>query len=147
MVRALLAGTKTQTRRLAKRDVAPYGERGDRLWVKEAFAAVDRNGRDFQGRLAEAEEYVFRADRPDAHLRWRSPLHMPRCASRILVQITDVRSEPLQSISENDALAEGVDSIAAYEKQWDVLNAPHAPWSENPRVWVVTFAREESRRG
>jgi hypothetical protein len=132
MVRALLAGTKTQTRRIAKPvrhpdlgnvyapgalvlehepqhvidRCCPYGRPGDRLWVRETHNT--------HGGLA-----TYRADGDwiaDYHreepqqprLRWVPAIHMPRTASRITLEITGTRVERLQDISEADALAEGV---------------------------------------
>lgn len=125
MVRALLNGTKTQTRRVAMHTVCgvrvarlaydpapdvracPYGVPGDRLWVRETFAPFSTGGA------------VYRADKPrfspDAHEvvggSWHPSIHMPRWASRLMLRITDVRVERLQDISEADAKAEGVEPI------------------------------------
>jgi len=134
MVRAVLAGRKTQTRRVVKlpdscgfatyfhpteytfshwdrgyeEDVAtvpcPYGVPGDRLWVREAWGASAR-------KPSEGDRIWYRADndRPTwAGDRWRPSIHMPRWASRILLEVTDVRVERVQEISEGDAVAEGV---------------------------------------
>jgi hypothetical protein len=178
MVRALLADTKTQTRRIARvpdddelahHDGAPadrvaaccpYGAPGDRLWVRETFASF-RDARrvkptdasyvvflDGRG-LAREGRYSIRA--PDAfdpaRVKWRPSIHMPRWASRILLEITDVRLERLQDISEADAIAEGVDrddyisARAEYAQLWDSINEERAPWAINPWVWVVSFRR------
>lgn len=150
MVKAILLGRKTQTRRPVKpqpqhqlvevlghvtygmdaaddgavwydadcvnpgREVhCPYGRVGERLWVRETWAKrvdVDENTeRD------KAIHYLkFRADGDDLDMewhsygRWRPSIHMPRWASRITLEITGVRVERLQSISEEDAKAEGV---------------------------------------
>ncbi|WP_313369194.1 hypothetical protein [Achromobacter animicus] len=125
MVRALLAGTKTQTRRIAKpvkhpdlgnlydagalvlerepqhviERACPYGRPFDRLWVREAFADVGCR-------------LTYRADTNDgAHCmvkRWTSSIHMPRSACRLVLDITSVHVERLQDINEADAIAEGV---------------------------------------
>lgn len=122
MVRAILDGTKTQTRRVAMHTVCgvrvarlaydpapdvcacPYGVPGDRLWVRETFAPFSTGGA------------VYRADKPrfspGAHEvvggSWHPSIHMPRWASRITLAITSVRVQRLQDISGADALAEGV---------------------------------------
>lgn len=141
MVRAILAGTKTQTRRVVKerhidaappvhffqylRENCPYGQPGDRLWVREAW----------QGPLLESEEQedefrqspdiykkpgfcAYRAtdtldaiDADGRELGWRPSIHMPRWASRILLEITAVRVERLHDITEADAQAEGVERV------------------------------------
>lgn len=188
MVRALLSGTKTQTRREYKASNGglwpnrndlpgmkqilrhcPYGERGDRLWVREAFAKID-------GQTQPWIETDYRAtykhgDRLGDSLgikkRWTPSIHMPRAASRILLEVTEVRVERLQCISEADAVAEGIfrkvgrtstgdvvetaeggELIYAfptqarehYRRLWDSINGPGA-WKANPWVWAVSFKR------
>jgi hypothetical protein len=137
MVRALLAGTKTQTRRALRspEDGARnrFGQPGERLWVREAFFAFGcwdtrfnaRKGRDewffTDMTLASGFSYRYEADEgpgADPHARreagaapaWhkRHALFMPRVAGRIVLEIVSVRVERLQDISEDDALAEGI---------------------------------------
>ena len=144
MVRAILEGRKTQTRRVAKVHDAhipgmispngsncarspeehlsycPYGQAGDRLWVRESFNWADRNdllpGESFKfcpERAAySAKNVVWKADGATEHpvwgkAYWKSSIHMPRWASRITLEITGVRVERVQEISEEDAIAEG----------------------------------------
>lgn len=152
MVRAILDGRKTQTRRVVKPGwlpiveemmrvngkwvwttfeydmTTPYGEPGDRLWVRETFCALRSYGergelRDLiEGPLSEetdVAEYEYRADSEfttDPDFKWRPSIHMPRWASRITLEITDVRVERLQDISEKDAHAEGVESDGGWEE-------------------------------
>jgi len=174
MVRALLADAKTQTRRvvnlgrLAKEQAeraragdysrlpCPYGVPGDRLWVREAFATDVVPG---------AREVIYRADQSDASAipaaaaAWRSfgwapSIFMPRWASRVTLEVTGVRVERLQDISEEDAAAEGIepdfgnaytcaarDYRRAFERGWDTINGTRAPWASNPWVWAVEFRR------
>lgn len=138
MVCALLAGTKTQTRRVVKPQphiveeggsvvgvhtpddqrhgrlgkmlYCPYGRPGDRLWVRETFARID-------GQQQPWIETDYRAtythgDRLGDSLgikkRWSPSIHMPRHASRITLEVTGVRLERLQDISASDARAEGI---------------------------------------
>jgi len=90
--------------------IACHFQPGDRLWVREAFA-LDDNGHE--------EWPIYRADGAALPVlpptrkasRWRSPIHMPRWASRIDLEITEVRVERLQDISEADALAEGIEEV------------------------------------
>lgn len=166
MVRAILNGTKTQTRRIVKPqpvhidglgtvmnpsvitgNSCKHGKPGDTLWVRETWAHRAL-------RVSGPEGYgcpVFRADDVDRRLpsgpynrvdRWRPSIHMPRWASRITLQITAVRVERLQDISEEDAIAEGVEFGAkeSYRTLWDSINGAGA-WDANPWVWVIEFKR------
>lgn len=209
MVRAILAGTKTQTRRVVKpqppsevtsagvmsapgrgydgewswlsgdpKDCdswgfvgeefrCPYGQPGDRLWVRETFY--------HHGACA-----CYRADgwtdAPDVGYqvtpapKWTPSIHMPRWASRILLEIFSVRVERLQAISDADSVAEGIScypfrpddgfpvcdgftyrendgkcglwpkAAQAYRELWESINGPGS-WDANPWVWVVEFKR------
>ncbi len=69
---------------------------------------------------------------------WRTPLHMPRWASRVQLEITDVRPEIVQRISEADAVAEGVESVEQFQKEWESLHGSMS-WSVPTWVWVYTF--------
>lgn len=87
--------------------------------------------------------------------RWRSPIYMPRWASRIMLEITNVRVERIQEMSPIDTVAEGVYhpqlnygiaegpyAIATFANYWDSLNEKRGyPWSSNPWVWVIEFKR------
>jgi hypothetical protein len=169
MVRALLSGRKTQTRRaivpqpvlgpvdhgerIPKPEVAPfrcrYGIPGDGLWVRERWGYR----RQFNRKSARpAGPVVYAADESSAHLplgAWRSSLHMPRRLSRIQLLITDVRMQRLQSISETDAPAEGfdpdgemADPLQWFHRLWDALHPRgDLAWCCNPWVWVIVFER------
>lgn len=192
MVRALLDGSKTQTRRVVKpqppnhmgtvrtlgdgdwqfvqdahtlADSAstwrcPYGQPDDRLWVRETFGHFERNDT-----LKPGDTIYYRADGECLELRpWRPSIHMPRWASRITLEITGVRVERLQDISEADAIAEGcaknhnnyywggphkagglkqmATARQAYQDLWESINGPGS-WEANPWVWVVGFKRAE----
>jgi len=180
MVRALLDGSKTQTRRALKvrcqeigeRDdgslwpwsenpdtaadhwhACPYGQPGDRLWVRETFCDLDDG------------EFEYRADGecdPNVVPRWTPSIHMPRAASRILLEIVSVRVERLQDISAADAKAEGVRpdevrqiscfglgqkdrdtlrkeaAVRPYTALWESINGTGS-WQANPWVRVVEF--------
>ena len=176
-VRAILAGTKTQTRRIAKLSSAgrverggrnwhvddpdaafacPYGQPGDRLWVRESLRFV-RVGENYHEHAVYAADGVRVPRCPDllpqfcdgmafGLARSVPSIHMPRWASRITLEITGVRVERLQDISAADAWAEGiayspdVDPVHAYRELWEQINGPGS-WDANPFVWVVEFRR------
>lgn len=140
---------------------SPYGVPGDRLYVREGFAPVDANGckcspreasfvvlpdgaqvyRDGQ-RVDPLPEYAQRAF---DGIKWRPSIHMPRWASRILLEVTDVRVERLRAITEQDAIAEGVSEVGfpreSFAALWDSINGERASWASNPWVWRVAFQR------
>lgn len=175
MVRAILDGRKTQTRRIVNKKhlpflanitgnfldgkwnqrPLPYEKLGDRLWVRETFLQ-DTNG------------FIYRADgdfEGNAPILggWRPSIHMPRWASRILLEIIGVRVERLQDISEDDAKSEGsyvcdyhgrimLDQRSnqgcykwGYRSLWESINGKGS-WDLNPFVWVVEFKTLEIAR-
>ncbi|CDN87367.1 hypothetical protein BN948_01789 [Hydrogenophaga intermedia] len=172
MVRAVLRDIdpKNQTRRICKLEVragmsepewasllrcCPYGQPGDRLWVREAWRTVAEADALPPRDLTPAHRIWYEADGLDqpGFGRYRPGMFMPRWASRILLEVTDVRVERLQDISEADAVAEGVEPVAthnrpgaiathcgAYELLWEQINGPGS-WDANPWVWVVSFKR------
>jgi len=167
MIRAILAGTKTQTRRIVKPqpiapDVqqyhCPYGQTGDRLWVKEGFHHCPHCDDGFVAYLAggfkSGDAAIDDDNRPlmpkcAAH-KWRPPIYMPRWASRITLEITDVRVERLQDISEADAEAEGTkNSLHLQGGRMANENFAHlwwgiygdGSWDANPWVWAISFRR------
>jgi hypothetical protein len=133
MVRALLAGTKTQTRRAWPEQPPPgvqvawvpgetsagrYGKPGDRLWVREAFSGphcmekTDELPAMPPGQWPQESAIWYWADGNPDYGDWTRPrpsIHMPRWASRITLEVTEVRVERLQDISEADAIAEGIE--------------------------------------
>lgn len=221
MVRAILEGRKTQTRRVVKwagnlngkpylnirnrtkavapaflsdlqnipeiRDiVCPFGMPGDRLWVRESFY-IDHCDYSEGGRLGSErpdgvtdDQIYYPADAAQDRPHWccqtipeccchevgrprvRSGRFMPRWASRITLEITNIRVERLQDISEDDAKAEGIELItgepmyadepvqrysakAQFRGLWDKINGKKHPWAENPWVWVVEI--EDAKGG
>lgn len=194
MVRAILEDRKTQTRRVAKGEYltrpdpryCPYGVPGDRLYVKEAawiWCEKRPNGTTKTGRpkfryiptgghhvvyCADSEKPATRLDDNPAHLwRWKAARFMPRWASRITLEITDVRVQRVQEISEEDARAEGVGRYVmghgpitdadvnadpgylmyaqyrpSFQILWDSINEKRGfGWAANPWVWCVSFTR------
>lgn len=134
----------------------PYGEPGDRLWVKETFAA--RRDVDPDVDRAKALHYLqYRADADDLGMEWhdygrhwRPSIFMPRWASRITLEVTEVRVQRLQEISEDDARSEGCTGLPdvvdvtpreEFQRLWDEINGKRAAWSSNPWVWALTFRR------
>lgn len=193
MVRAILDGRKTQTRRVIQaqpialpplgpvdvmdimwskhggnprvnlmipeiRDaVCPYGKSGDRLWVRETWRLDN-----------DQDKYIYRANVVSYGYKWRPSIFMRRSVSRITLEITDVRVERVQDISEEDAKAEGIapakscpvgdrrpwsgdlgrtwwsDPRIAFLTLWDSINAKRGfGWDVNPFVWVIAFKRIE----
>lgn len=164
MVRALLDGRKTQTRRVLKpqpEECSPalwpgccrlrYAP-GDLLWVREAWQ--------MRGEDTDDPTAIFQADPappdfdPLAVLwrgHWRSPIHMPRWASRLTLHVTDVRVQRVREISEADAFLEGIAQRKGatcrddFRDLWDTLNAKRGfGWDANPWVVVLTFAVERA---
>ncbi|ENH3225147.1 hypothetical protein ABV273_000199 [Klebsiella variicola] len=197
MVRAILDGRKTQTRRpikwkqtrfteIGEREdgskwpwsedaehacdfwhPCPFGAVGDRIWVRETFQGplfdydlMDSYCKDSIP-FEKSEFCVYKADGVPApefydaddelHCCWRPSIHMPRWASRILLEITDVRVERLKSISDRDALREGCsaadmksgDCVAdVFARLWASIYGSDS-WNANPWVWVIEFKRVE----
>lgn len=182
MVRAILAGTKTVTRRVVKgvepgddgrdciRDtdgmlsalcwapenweVCPYGVPGDRLWVRETFWRMG-SGVDPPS-INDCVHY--RADTDEcAGGPWKPSIFMPRWACRVTLKVAETSVEPVRCMSDEDAIAEGVEHWEKYDADespldnfvalWDSINAKRGrPWRSNPWVWVVSFCAQEIRR-
>jgi len=204
MVRAILDGRKTQTRRVVKpqpfqyvelsempntdplkgwqipgrsfvwwdddttshRWRCPYGQPGDRLWVKETFSPwADEFTKSIN---RSKDKAVYRADYRNGcpsldvggFKHWKPSIFMPRWASRITLEITDTRAERLNNISEADYIAEGVEkvdhgwkaydhpteqatnytAIDSYRSLWEKINGVNS-WKVNPYVWCLSFKR------
>ena len=140
-------------------DYCPYGIPSDRLWVKETWGCPSADHpRCKDGRKPiEGDKIVYLANPSDEYqwgqkghpgvgdFCWRSPLYMPRWASRLTLEIANVRVERLQEISYADSRAEGMaaDSDALcmmhFQSLWDSINAKKYPWASNPWVWIIEF--------
>lgn len=218
MVRAILEGRKTQTRRAmkvqpsdgfhpthngydlnlnahwytpgvvdkngylqpAKKDVfgvadeneghtCPFGAVGDRIWVRETWAEAGAGAPDLKLYRANYPAHVpthYENVPPTEDVRWTPSIHMPRWASRLTLEITGVRVERLNAISETDAEAEGIDMEALFDAQdcydciadhnmtgrptvtgefkylWESIYGEES-WKANPWVWVIEFKRIE----
>lgn len=196
MVRAILDGRKTQTRRIIKdctvgrdpiskfiqigkkfigcypedvpeliRECCPYGVPGDRIWVRETWAEAGASAPDLKLYRANYPAHVpthYENVPPAEDVRWTPSIHMPRWASRILLEITDVRVEQLKSISEEEARSEGVAQLregfwkhyqpgwtqhqlsarASFATLWESIYG-FGEWDRNPWVWVIEFKRIE----
>lgn len=219
MVRAILDGRKTQTRRVIKPQPdesvtglvprtthagnvlwsnalwetkkygrlmelddrkCPYGFIGGRLWVRETFAAI---WPDVDPAPLSECTIEYRADKPYAKYpgdwpedeakgnddapKWGPSIHMPRAASRITLEITDLKAERVNDISEEDAIAEGLypwtnnegvihygisradvweqDPRITFRRLWDSINAKRGfGWDTNPWVWAITFKQVQA---
>lgn len=193
MVRAILDGRKTQTRRPVKFPVhdknlgcelagnelagelsagnylnSAFGKPGDRIWVRETFSGHYLDDAQIQdikdGRDKATDLCEYRADYPDGYQAsdgWTPSIHMPRWASRILLEITDVRVERLNAISQEDAQAEGMELTGwrptysdpdsggevmtpydNFAELWSSIYGDES-WKANPWVWVISFKRVE----
>lgn len=156
MVKAILEGRKTQTRRVVKNPgplsttLSPYGVPGDRLWVRETWGhEADGNACD-DIRCGNPDHIWYRASEKDPSIFpkdfWRPSIHMPRWASRLTLEVTAVRVQRLNELDKWDAKAEGIDPtypnpIASFSALWDSINGKKHPWSSNPVVRVVEFRK------
>jgi hypothetical protein len=197
MVRAILAGHKTQTRRVAKPvrhpdlgnlydpgalvlegepkhvidRACPYGQPGDRLWVRETWSHANNRIAPYSPGVPVhyRADYLDEPDGADGELAvggkyrfWLPSIHMPRSASRLVLEITGIRVEKLQQISSADAKAEGTvpdkvrqfnlfgadatqrelayrdAAVDPYRRLWEEINGMGS-WHKNPWVWVVEF--------
>ncbi|MCM7687653.1 hypothetical protein M8S61_08355 [Enterobacter asburiae] len=201
MVRAILEGRKTQTRRIMKvqpvlngsfyevygagwvtsmksvpaipghslASNCPFGLVGDRIWVRETWADAGASAPDLKLYRANYPAHVpthYENVPPVDEIRWTPSIHMPRWASRLTLEITGVRVERLNGISETDAEAEGIDMEALFDAQdcydciadhnmtgrptatgafkylWESIYGEES-WKSNPWVWVIEFKRIE----
>lgn len=202
MVRALLAGTKTQTRRVMSMQPGecasvhverfnqtvvdrhgdeqpgpevfgawwddgerglrcPYGQPGDRLWVRESFSGPHHQERHPPRDWHSTDPIHYWADGNPEYGDWTKPrpgMFMPRWACRLVLEITEVRVQRLQSISEQDAQAEGIERVGdanwmdyldhpfndftlprrSFQSLWASINGADS-WAANPWVWAVSF--------
>lgn len=178
MIRATLSGQKTVTRRIVKEECLPVIPRktpfwltrlgdglhittgdttaderipfdiGNRLWVRETWRNKD-------GMERPGDPAVYRADWPDAAVRWTSPRFMKRSLSRFTVVLQEIRVERLKDMTEEDALAEGMGDPSVqdyggpcakahaskrelFARVWHKLHGQKS-WKENPIVFVLTY--------
>jgi hypothetical protein len=197
MVRAILDGNKTQTRRIAKTvtslpegqgftclrkpktniclplvdgqwqwqpaagdswrpypkiaEYCPYGQPGDRLWVRETWAPHADIPRGTIYRADPGGDYQDNSD----GFKWHPSIHMHRWRSRITLEIESIRVERLNAISESDAMDEGAGLLIpeheyldgnpdqyrrCFQMLWESINGPGS-WDANPWVWVLSFNR------
>jgi hypothetical protein len=204
MVRAILEGRKTQTRRIVKNLVntvvgtdycfhetkdgtwelgfdyvpktgsgcflryikCPYGKPGDRLWVRETWSCC-YIGDNVDGSATYEIKYKSENQRQSINVSedqcwklrnvldkndvWQPSIHIPRIASRILLEVVSVRVERLQDISEEDAKLEGFTNSVLmktnhyptvdFRLYWDLINGKKYPWDANHWVWVIEFKK------
>lgn len=194
MVRAILDGRKTQTRRvcklrgfhqidfiggkgdwndptcwgfedgdgyhwalkgdeLAQEIPCPYGQPGDQLWVRETFRFGSSDDCTcYESCNCIVGKPLYKATHDDGEKGWKPSIYMPRRASRIQLEVTNVRVERLQDITNADVYAEGirsslreydacVDAADKFVDLWDSINADEHPWESNPWVWCISFRR------
>lgn len=151
MVRALLEGRKTQTRRLATSYLRKC-EAGDLLYVREHWRVGkhwdDTPPRAIDPIIMEHGEIVYIADATANELRGkhRQGMHMPRWASRLALRVTDVRLQGVKDIDGIDALAEGITPVSGrapwrvFRTLWDSLHdKPGERFFDNPQIVALTF--------
>jgi len=166
MIRAILDGKKTQTRRcvdphLSDAQLCKYGQPGDRLWCRETHYRMPSDNPSMGAGFGECY-YNVDCDLPtlDTLHSWgmfkKYPsIHMPRWASRITLEIVSVRAERLQEITPEDALAEGIIrmddtgevghwepfAVADFNRLWESINGdkPGKDWKSDPLVWRIEF--------
>lgn len=210
MVRSILSGAKTRTRRVMKPQPelkggtmlsptrqrvitaywhwkdewwwsdpqpstiakCPYGIAGDSLWLRETWSYITKAKNEYYDQMRPdgcPVEMLYRADGYEIPANWSPSIHMPRWASRITLEVTGVRVERVQDISEYDAEQEGIkvshyycdegtdldptpihrcDPVGKFRELWDSLNANRGfGWDANPWVWVVEFKRIDADSG
>jgi hypothetical protein len=168
IVRAILDGSKTQTRRLVKPQPRTYSnqmwdyikppyKKGETLWVRETWG-IDES--------LPYDNYVYRTNYgtteddsfPPSMFKWRPSIHMPREAARIFLKVKSIRPERLQDITPHDAWEEGCrignsfpweEHIPELQQQCrDIVfkglwNSIYNNWDENPWVWRIEFEMME----
>lgn len=169
MIRAILDGRKTQTRRVVSAKMFPcvdwrysrvgdrchslaahaYGVPGDRLWVRETWAVQHEYDAAAPSEIGASARCHFAATENLGGLRKRPSIFMPRRLSRITLEITAVRVERLQNITRGDCMAEGCpfpnmadgpNPQEWYRALWEEINGAES-WAANPWVWVIKFRR------
>ena len=179
MIQAILDDRKSQTRRVIKPQpkidiniiprgyctlhdengnwkIPRYGKIGDKLWVRETFHCYGQT------------EIIYKADNKPSFHGWTPSIFMPRIASRITLEITNIRPERVQDITTREAIKEGVkpdslnkafgtiwwklydtgkyetvNPIKSFQTLWDSINAKRGyPYKSNPWVWVIQFKKE-----
>ena len=191
MVKAILEGRKTMTRRVIKpqptdaglefatacegefsawqddglnldehsedggpcQRICPYGQVGDRLWVRETFVLTNYQTPVYRADFKDVNGYYWSSIASDPKdVKWKPSIYMPRWASRINLEITEIRVERVQEIRGWDCISEGCPKIEAstglarqwFTTLWDSLNAKRGyGWESNPWVWVISFKRTD----
>lgn len=176
-IRAILRGQKTQTRRIIKPQPpsdaeggfypgnlkCAYGTVGDRLWVRETWReAISDTHKCFAYRADNT--YKCGKKPPDGYVpKWKPSIFMPKEACRIFLQIEQIKIERLQDISEEDAIAEGIENthiykgyryyrdyecgggdlkpLESFRSLWESINGKGS-WDVNPWVWVIKFSQQ-----
>lgn len=150
MIKAILEGRKTQTRRIIKNPEKMESfktkyEVGDVLWVRETFC-IEGNTTKY---------FIYKADITETmwnRFNWKPSIFMPKEACRIKLKITDIKVQRLQDINGFDAIAEGIEeenikyskliAMRKFMSLWDSLNEKRGyGWITNPFVWVITFEK------
>ena len=162
MVRAILDGRKTQTRRIAKtatyimssvdkldeklakdivNEYAPL-QKYDILWVRETWAK-DVGRYMYRANYSDTEKFYMNGR--EIRMTWHPSIHMPREAARLFLRVEDVRIERLQDISEDDALAEGANAGEYLDEQGNLMDV-YYPHEDFVRIWNSTIKKADISR-
>lgn len=170
MVKAILDGRKSVTRRVVKPPAKPPYEPGNVLWVRETWARIS-DVAEVDPEVGLPDGYIYKADwwgnSDESNCpKWHPSIYMPREAARIFLHVKSVRIERLQDITPHDAWEEGCrignsflweDHIPELQQQcrdvmfkglWDSINAKRGySWDTNPTVWVISFKADFQNDG
>lgn len=152
MVKAILNGNKTQTRRAIKPNMPAKAKAGDVFWVRETWqqecTIIEEND---STQYVATGGFVYRAEatvlpkKSVAFGKWKPSIFMPKKACRTFLECTNVRVETAHGISEKDIYAEGIepcvskdDAKAHWAGLWSNINGKDS-WDSNPWVWVYDF--------
>jgi len=120
----------------------PKASVGDILWVKETFSYVDFCGDD-NGYVYKASENGKNWSQNTENWKWKPALFFPKEAARLFLKISNIKLEPLQDITEEEARKEGFDSLSAFLELWDKIAKKGSKFQDNPAVYAYDFVIDD----